>query len=114
MKTNVLYYATPNGTNVIRGFILSLEKRQQAKIRRIFQAVSEYGLSSILPHIKKLTGTPLWEIRILGGDNIRVIYVVPFQNTVLVLHAFIKKSQKTSPRELQIAQNRLNDWQRNH
>ena len=69
MKTDVHYYATPNGTNVIREFILSLEKRQQAKVRRIFQTISEYGLSSILPHTKKLTGRhfgkyAFWEMTI--------------------------------------------------
>lgn len=113
-KTEVRFYATPSEKNVIREFILSLEKPQQAKVRRIFQVISEYGLSSVLPHIKKLTGTPLWEIRILGKDNIRVLYVVPQTNFVLVLHGFIKKSQKTSPRELQTALNRLKDWQRSH
>ncbi len=114
MKTAVLYYASPNGTNVIREFILTLEKHQQAKVRRIFQVITEYGLSSILPHTKKLTGTPLWEIRILGRDNIRIIYVVPLVDTVLVLHGFIKKTQRTPPRELLIAQHRLNDWQKSH
>ena len=111
MKTDVHYYATPNGTNVIREFILSLEKRQQAKVRHISN--DQRIWSPLSSPYKKIDRTPLWEIRILGNDNIRVIYVVPFMNTVLVLHGFIKNRKNTTA-ELQIAQNRLNDWQQNH
>lgn len=64
MTTTVYYYLTPSGKNVIREFILSLQKDQQAKVRRILQLISEYGLSSAIPHIKKLSGAPFWEIRI--------------------------------------------------
>jgi phage-related protein len=63
-------------------------------------------LQSVLPHIKKLRGTPLWEIRILGQDNLRVIYVVPYLDTVLVLHGFIKKTQKTPKKDLEVALSR--------
>ena len=72
-----------------------------------------YGLSSILPHTKKLTGTPFWEIRILGRDNIRVLYAIPFQNSVLILHGFVKKTQKTPVQELQVAISRFEQWKKN-
>lgn len=56
-----------------------------------------------LPHVKKLTGWPLWEIRLVGKDNLRLIYIVEVGGKVLVLHGFIKKRQQTAPRDLQIA-----------
>jgi len=110
MKTKLIYYISSSGQNHVRKFIISLQKSQQAKIRRLLQLITEYGLSSILPHIKKLTGTPLWEIRILGKDNIRIIYVIPYKNTVLALHGFIKKTRKTPLKEINTALKRYQDW----
>ncbi|HVF69430.1 MAG TPA: type II toxin-antitoxin system RelE/ParE family toxin [Xanthomonadales bacterium] len=102
-KGKVIYYTTPKGENPVKDFIESLSKKQKAKIFRIFLTLAEYGLLSILPHTKKLSGTPLWEIRILGQDNIRILYVTVERDNILVLHGFIKKKQKTPPKEIQIA-----------
>jgi len=109
-KYTIYYYISPSGKNPVKNFLDSLQETQQAKVLRILQYIEEYGLRSILPHVRKLTGTPLWEIRILGKDNIRVIYVVPTKNTVLVLHGFIKKKQKTPSKELNLALSRHYDW----
>ena len=107
---NVFYYLLPNGNNPVKEFLNSLPKPQKAKIFRIFQQIEQYGISSVVPHLKKLTGTPLWEIRILGKDNIRVIYVSLKENNILVIHGFIKKTQKTPERDLNLALKRYQDW----
>lgn len=99
----VKYYISQSGENPVREFIESLLLRQKSKIFGILENIEKYGLTSVTPHLKKLTGTPFWEIRILGQDNIRVIYFVPKAYTVLLLHGFIKKSQQTSPRDLSLA-----------
>lgn len=109
MKTTVYYYTTPTDKKVVQEFINSLEKAQQAKVIRIMKTIEEYGLESITPHIKKLTGTPLWEIRILGKDNIRIFYVTFTRESVLVLHGFLKKKQKTDMKEISIALGRLEE-----
>ena|SRR3989344_9690235 len=108
--TKIIYYTTYLGENPIRDFIESLQKKDKAKIFRIFQNIEEYGLLSVLPHMKKLTGTPFWEIRILGQNNIRIIYVSFTKESILILHGFLKKTQKTSNKELDIATARLTDY----
>ena len=113
-KTTVYYYTSSTNNNPFAHFLDSLQKKQQAKILRVIFQIGKYGLLSILPHIKKLTGTPLWEIRILGKDNLRIVYIIPHQNSVLVLHGFIKKTQKTPYKEIAIALNRFKDWQTHH
>jgi len=105
--TRVFYYLSPNNDNPVKQFIDSLPLPSKTKILRIFQTIEDYGLSSVLPHLKKLSGTPLWEIRILGQNSIRVIYVAPDQQSIMVLHGFIKKSQKTPAKELSIALKRF-------
>jgi phage-related protein len=106
----VLYYTSESHDNPVQLFLDNLESREQSKILRILQYIREYGLISVLPHVKKLSGLPLWEIRVLGRDNIRVLYVVPYEQTVLLLHGFKKKTQKTPKKEIRMALERYRDW----
>lgn len=110
-KTTIYYYISKSGENPVKQFIDSLVAKQQAKILRIFQYIEEYGLRIALPHIKKLINTPFWEIRILGRDNIRIIYVTLTKAGILVLHGFIKKTQKTPEKELNTALKRYKECQ---
>ena len=105
-KTTIYYYTSSRGENPVKDFIESLSKQQKAKVFRIFMHIEEYGLLSVIPHIKKLTGTPLWEIRILGKDNIRIFYAMMSKNGIIVLHGFIKKSLKTPSKEIEVALHR--------
>jgi len=108
--TNVIYYLTPKKENPVKDFLWSLPTSQKAKIYRIFTLLETYGLSSIIPHTKKVIGTPLWEIRILGRDNIRILYGTVNYDQILVLHGFIKKKQKTPDKELRLASQRYKQW----
>ena len=110
-KHKVIYYTSPTSQNPISDFLDSLSYKQQSKILRIIKYIREYGLEAVITHTRKLTGYPLWEIRILGKDNIRVIYAILLKDTVLLLHGFIKKSQKTPPKEIQKALLRLKEYQ---
>jgi phage-related protein len=104
------YYIAPNKENPVSDFLDSLNKKQQAKLLRIVFNIETYGLNSVIPHLKKLTRTPFWEIRVLGKDNLRVIYIVQYQEFVLLLHGFQKKDQKTPPKELEITNKRYQLW----
>ncbi len=108
--TKVVYYTTGSGDNPVEKFLDSLQKPQKAKVFRILQYIEKYGLISILPHVKKLTGTSLWEIRILGQDNIRVLYATISQDGILLVNGFVKKKQKTPIKEIEIALIRMKDW----
>src|SRR3989304_6447946 len=99
----IIYYLSQSGKNPVFEFLNLLEKSQKAKVFRIFEAIEKYGISSIPNHLKKMTGIPLWEIRILGKDNIRVIYIIPHKNVVLILNAFFKKQNKTPVKEIEVA-----------
>lgn len=110
MTIKIQYFISSRGDNPIKDFIDSLEYKQKNKVFHIFKLIIEYGINSVPQHIKKLSGTPLWEIRILGKDNIRILYIIPRKETVLLLHGFIKKTQKTSPKEINIAIKRYHQW----
>lgn len=62
-----------------------------------------------MPIVKKLD-VNLWEVRshITDKKIARVIFTV-YRSTMVLLHGFIKKSQKTPKSELELAKKRLND-----
>lgn len=107
--TTVNYYHD-NNHQYISEFLDKLNHQQQSKVIRLISTIEKYGLDSANPHLRKVLNTPLWEIRILGKDNIRIFYVSIIFNEIILLHGFIKKTQKTPPKEIQIALNRLNRY----
>jgi|UniRef100_UPI00404730A3 phage-related protein len=61
------------------------------------------------PHTKHLRGD-LWEIRLIGaGASARAIYVTVTGQTIVVVHVFFKKTQKTPKRALTVALQRLKE-----
>lgn len=106
----VLLYSTPQGDKPVNEFIRSLELKAQTKVYNALEFLKSYGISVGPPHIKKLTGTNLWELRILGSDSIRILYVAITSKTFLLLHGFKKKKDKTPPKEIGIAEDRLAEF----
>ena len=111
-RWKVDYYISHSGDNPIREFLDSCPPKTRAKAFRIFLHVEEYGLQAIIPHVKKLTKTPLWEIRVLGRRGIRILYVVRVKRKLLLLHAFYKKTKKTPKKEIKIALKRLTEYKK--
>jgi len=62
----------------------------------------------------KTIGQGVREIRIREASGaFRIIYLATFEDRVLVLHAFQKKMQKTSQKDLELAEKRLKQWKEN-
>ena len=71
----------------------------------------EHGPNLGEPHTKAL-GDGLFEIRAKGGEGIgRAFYCTVISRKIVVLHAFIKKSQKTPKNDLDIAKKRMKEVQ---
>ncbi|MBI2268502.1 MAG: type II toxin-antitoxin system RelE/ParE family toxin [Candidatus Blackburnbacteria bacterium] len=110
--TKVIYYTTALKESPALEFLRSLSLQQERKVRRVLAYIETYGLTTAIRHIKKLTGTPLWEIRILGQDNIRVLYATEDRDAIIILHGFIKKSPRTPIKEVETALQRLVEWKK--
>ncbi len=109
-KWKIELYVNSRGEKLVEAFFDSLDKKANLKIAHAFELLEAFGLAGGYPHIKKLTGTNLWEYRILGSDSIRILYVSMTGRTFLILHGFKKKKQKTPPKEIKIAQERLQEY----
>lgn len=54
-------------------------------------------------------GSGVKEIRIHKGNEYRVMYVTKFKDYIYVLHAFVKKEQKTRKADIDIAKKRYKE-----
>ncbi len=72
--------------------------------------IEESGLSNLPRDWARSLGDKLWELRITGRDGIaRAIYVTATGRRVVIVRIFVKKTQKTPPRELEIARQRAKE-----
>lgn len=109
-KWEIDYYETPQGSSPAFEFIQNLDPKTKSKVIGAMDLLKNLGTLVGPPHSKKITGTPLWELRILGSDNIRIFYVAVINRKFLLLHAFQKKKQKTDRKEIKTAIDRLNEY----
>jgi len=109
-KWKVVFYRSPNGDYPVQRFIYSLDVKAQSKVLNKIKLLQDFGIRLGSPHIKKITGTELWELRILGCDSLRVLYVTMTGRTLLLLHGFKKKKDKTPQKEIKIAEGRLAEY----
>lgn len=81
-----------------------------AKLRRIGELIQSHGIERMRePYVKHIEGR-LWEIRLIGRDGIaRALYVTASGRRVVILRAFVKKTQKTPRREIELALERAKE-----
>ena len=80
-----------------------------ADFAHLVELLIEHGPSLRLPHSRAM-GDGLFELRPRGRSGIgRAFYCFLIGRRVVVLHAFIKKSQQTPDKELRIARKRMQE-----
>lgn len=84
--------------------IAALPSDVRARLSRIGFLIEDLGLERLRePHVRHLEGR-LWEIRLRGRDQIaRALYITAIGRRVVIVRAFIKKTEKTPRREIDLA-----------
>ncbi len=90
--------------------ISALPTDMQARFLRLAERISQLGLESLSePHVKHLEGK-LWELRLTGRDGIaRALYVTAIGQRVIIVRAFVKKTQRTLRAEIELALRRAKE-----
>jgi phage-related protein len=90
--------------------IKALPGDMQAKFLRYADVVEQSSFEGLRHDAVRHLEGKLWELRMTGRDGIsRAIYVTAAGRRVVVVRAFIKKTQKTPPHELEIARQRAKE-----
>ena len=109
-KMPVVFYRTPAGTVVVRNWLRGLEDSDRSAIGQDLMRV-QYRWPIGMPLCRPM-GEGLWEVRSdLPGNRIaRVLFSVR-QGRLLILHGFIKKTQKTPAEDLTLARRRQREFE---
>jgi phage-related protein len=94
----------------VRAELESLPKDARASFERIVTMIVAHGLEQMRqPQVRHLEG-PLWEMRLKGRDGIaRAIYVAARGKRVVVVRVFVKKTEKTPRREIELSLQRAKE-----
>ncbi len=104
LKLRVVFYRNASGREPVRDWLRSLDRESKKIIGDDIKTV-QYGWPVGMPLVKNL-GNGLWEVRCRLRDGIaRIVFVVE-EGLMVVIHGFIKKSQKTPRKELETARRR--------
>lgn len=89
--------------------IRALPAKLKAQYFKLTKRMLTYGPNLMPPHTKAF-GNGLFELRLKGQEGIaRVFYCTVIDQKIVMLHAFIEKSQKTPPNDIEIAKKRLKE-----
>jgi len=82
----------------------------RARLVRISELIESVGLPNVKePHVRHVRG-PVWEIRLKGRVGIaRALYVTAKERRVVIVRAFVKKTEKTPTGEIERALQRAKD-----
>jgi len=82
----------------------------RARLARMTDVIGEHGLENLPRDWVKSLGDKLWELRVTGRDGIaRAIYVTVTGRRLVIVRIFVKKTQKTPQRELELARQRAKE-----
>ena len=89
----------------VRKFIGGLGGPANSKTIRLLELLGREGAHLGMPVSRHLSGD-IFELRILGTQNIRILYA-PHDGRIYLLHAFAKKAQKMAQKDIALAHARL-------
>jgi phage-related protein len=106
------FYETSSGKKIIANFIESFSNNIIVKIRSDIKLLKEYGLFLLTTSkVKKISGcSNLYELRIKTSVQIRLFFVFVTPNIFLIVHGFVKKTNKTPAKEIDLAIGRIKEF----
>ena len=101
----VVFFKTESGTEPVRDWLRDLDKSDKKIVGTDIKTV-EFGWPVGMPTCRSL-GNGIWEVRssLSSGRIARILFCIA-DGFMVLLHAFIKKSQKTPKHDLDIAEMR--------
>ena len=106
----IIFYKDKNGKEPVLEYMQALAGRKDKdsrvkfnKIQEYMQALANYGTSAGMPYMRHLEGG-IWELRPIRD---RILFAAWDGQRFVLLHHFVKKTQKTPQREIEQAKRNL-------
>jgi phage-related protein len=108
----LVFYETSSGRSPVRDFIANLPTADEARVLEALDDLELHGVDLQMPRVRRLSGSALWELRVRGPNQQRIMYVTITGRRIILLHGFQKQSRATPRREIETAEQRLADYRR--
>ena len=102
---SVAFFRTASGNEPAREWLKSLPREERRIIGEDIKTV-QFGWPLGMPLVRKLDKA-LWEVRSRLPNRIARVIFTSGEGRMVLLHGFIKKSQKTPQEDLELAKTRL-------
>jgi phage-related protein len=101
-KLQARFFESGTGRKPVKEWLLDMSRDDRRLIGKDIQKV-EFGWPIGMPYCRPL-GRGLWEVRsnVTDGRIARVVFTI-VEGEMVLLHGFVKKTQKTSPRDIDLA-----------
>ena len=107
-KIPAIFYRSASGSEPVREWLKTLDKADRQTVGEDIAYV-QYKWPIGKPRVDHLRG-PIWEVRSKIGNRIaRMLFAVE-ESEMILLHAFVKKTQQTNPADIELATKRLKEW----
>lgn len=106
----VVFYRSETGNEPVREWLRELSREDKRKIGEDIKT-AQLGWPLGMPLIRKIE-KELWEVRTRLESGIARVFFTVDGEYMILLHGFIKKSQKTQQHELKTALTRLGNYKR--
>ena len=107
---HIQFYTKTNGEQPVIAFLEAQPLSMQAKIFRTIELLQRNGNRLPEPYSKKITKN-IFELRIkVSTDISRVFYFFTIGSQIVLTNGFVKKTQKTPPREIEKAEQYRKDF----
>ena len=106
----VVFYRSEAGNEPVRDWLKNLPRDDKRQIGEDIKT-AQLGWPLGMPLIRKID-KDLWEVRTRLTDGIARVFFTVDGEYMILLHGFIKKSQKTPQNELKTASSRLGTYKR--
>jgi phage-related protein len=106
----VVYYRDSKGNEPVQDFIRAQSPAARSRIVHVIDLLQTYALTLRPLYVKKITKSGLWELRIHHSpEYYRIFYFTFTERRFVLLHAFLKKTDKTPRTEINIALKRMEE-----
>jgi phage-related protein len=103
-RIHAYFFRTPTGGEPVRAWLKSLQPIEDRKRIGVDIRTVEFGWPIGMPTCRPLQDG-LYEVRtnLANGRIARVLFYIDVQGRMVLLHGFIKKTQKTSDEDMELA-----------
>lgn len=109
----IVFFTTASGRSPIKDFIKKQPTQTREKIASTITYLQKYGFHLDTDFLRRMSGTrKLWELRIkYTSKQYRFLIARITDDTIAILHGFIKKTMKTPRKEIETAEKRFQQLQ---